>query len=75
MLHLSDVEAIEITVNGEKRQISKGMTVADLVAELGYAGKPIAVERNRAVVPKRAHAETALQGGDQLELVTFVGGG
>jgi thiamine biosynthesis protein ThiS len=69
------VATIDITVNGQSRQIAAGATVADLIAELGFAGKPIAVERNRAVIPKKTHAETALEDGDHLELVTFVGGG
>lgn len=66
---------IEITVNGKPRQVPAGFSVADLVEDLGFAGRPVAVERNREVVPKRAHADTAINAGDQIELVTFVGGG
>lgn len=71
----SHVRSIDITVNGTKRQVAAGTTVADLVAELGLGGRPIAVERNREVVPRQAHADTPLAPGDRLELVTFVGGG
>ena len=42
---------------------------------LGLAGKPVAVERNREIVPRAQHATTLLAAGDRLELVTFVGGG
>lgn len=69
------VSTIEITVNGTPRQVRSGITVADLIAELGFAGRPVAVERNREVVPRKAHPETRLAAGDRLELVTFVGGG
>lgn len=69
------VSSIDITVNGKQRQVPEGMTVADLIAELGLAGRPVAVERNREVVPRKAHADTPVEAGDQLELVTFVGGG
>ncbi|HEX2687278.1 MAG TPA: sulfur carrier protein ThiS [Kofleriaceae bacterium] len=49
--------------------------MAGLIEELGLAGKPVAVERNRDVVPRALHASTVLAAGDRLEVVTFVGGG
>jgi sulfur carrier protein len=67
--------AVEIHVNGKPRQVAPGTTVAALIAELGLGEKPIAVERNREVVPKARHASTELAAGDRVELVTFVGGG
>ncbi|MCE9571601.1 MAG: sulfur carrier protein ThiS [Deltaproteobacteria bacterium] len=66
---------IEITVNGETRQVPEGTTVLALIALLGLADRRVAVERNREVVPRARHGETALAAGDRLELVTFVGGG
>ena len=50
-------------------------TVAELVEELGLAGQAVAVEVNRAIVPKRSHGETVLRPGDAVEVVTLVGGG
>ncbi len=66
---------IEITVNGEARQVPEGTTVLALIALLGLADRRVAVECNREVVPRALHGETALAPGDRLELVTFVGGG
>ena len=66
---------IAIVVNGEDRQVPAGTTVLALVELLGLAGRKVAVERNREVVPRAQHAETALADGDRVELVTFVGGG
>jgi len=66
---------IDVVVNGEARQLEAGATVATLITELGLAGKPVAVERNREVVPRAQHASTVLASGDRLEVVTFVGGG
>jgi sulfur carrier protein len=66
---------ITIVVNGETHEIPAGMTVAELVVRLGLADRRVAVERNREVGPRARHADTALAAGDQLELVTFVGGG
>lgn len=71
----SDDAAIEVVVNGGPRRVPAGLSVAGLLAELGLAGKPVAVERNREVVPRAAHASTVLAAGDRVELVTFVGGG
>ena len=67
--------SIEITVNGASRRIAAGLTVADLIAELGLTGRRVAVERNRDVVPRTHHGAVRLEAGDHLELVTFVGGG
>jgi thiamine biosynthesis protein ThiS len=66
---------IDIVVNGDPRRVAAGATVAALLAELGLADRRVAVERNREVVPRADHARTVLAAGDQLELVTFVGGG
>jgi thiamine biosynthesis protein ThiS len=66
---------IEITVNGDGRRVRAGLTIADLIADLGLAGRRVAVERNRDVVPRARHGEERLQPGDRLEVVTLVGGG
>ena len=66
--------AITIILNGEQRQVREG-SVADLVASLGLDVKKVAVERNRAIVPRSTLADVALAEGDALEIVHFVGGG
>ncbi len=64
-----------IRVNGEHRRIAAGATIADLAAELGLAVEKVAVERNLEVVPRSTLAEVAIEDGDELEIVHFVGGG
>ena len=64
-----------IELNGESRPTSEGQSVADLLRELGLDPRQVAVERNREVVPRAQHGQTLLADGDQLEVVTFVGGG
>jgi len=66
---------LNITINGEARRLPSSQTVASLIAELGYAGKRIAVERNGEIVPKSQHVSTSLNEGDRLEIVVAVGGG
>jgi sulfur carrier protein len=67
--------SITLTVNGQDRQVPAGTTVIGLIELLGLAGRPVAVERNREVVPRAEHVGCVLAAGDRLELVTFVGGG
>jgi thiamine biosynthesis protein ThiS len=43
--------------------------------ELRLKPRNVAVERNRALVPRAQHAACVLETGDQLEIVTLVGGG
>jgi sulfur carrier protein len=70
-------EPVEITVivNGEPQNVPAGSTAGDLVAALGFAGRPLAVEVNEEVVPRMRLADCRLEAGDRLELVTLVGGG
>ena len=66
---------MDLIINGAPQQLPEGLTVAALLEARGLAGKRVAVERNGEIVPKSRHAETALAGGDQLEIVVAVGGG
>lgn len=66
---------MSVTVNGEAREIAAGSSAADLVAEAGLAGRPLAVEVNERIVPRRDLGACMLQGGDRIEIVTLVGGG
>ena len=66
---------MQISLNGEARQVADGSTVADLLRELKLEAARVAVERNRVIVPGRARAAERLAEGDRLEIVTFVGGG
>ena len=66
---------ITVIVNGQPREVPAGSSAADLVTALGFAGRPLAVEVNEAVVPRPRLADCRLNSGDRLELVTLVGGG
>lgn len=68
-------DLIAIRVNGEWRHVARGTTLADLLRELNLNPKFLAAERNLRVVPRTEHAECRLEPGDELEIVTLVGGG
>ena len=64
-----------VRLNGDTRECREGMTLADLVAELGLGAKRIAVEVNRDIIPREEYAHCRLNAGDEIEIVHFVGGG
>ena len=66
---------MRIHVNGEPRDVADGTSVRALVEALGLAAVPVAVERNKDIVPRALHETTSLREGDELEVVHFVGGG
>ncbi|AEJ07221.1 thiamine biosynthesis protein ThiS [Stutzerimonas stutzeri] len=66
---------MQIQLNGEPYELPAGQTVADLLARLELTGRRLAVELNRDIVPRSAHASTALNEGDQVEVVHAIGGG
>ena len=66
---------MRITVNGERREVRAGLTAEELLRELGVVTGRVAVELNRHVVPRKELSTRKLCDGDELEIVTFVGGG
>jgi sulfur carrier protein len=66
---------MQLTVNGEAKNYPDGLTVRGLVEALSLSEGPVAVERNREVVPRALHSETVLRDQDVIEIVHLVGGG
>ena len=66
---------LQVRINGEHRRVEGGITVAQLVREIGFDPVRVAVERNLEVVPRSTLADVGVQDGDDFEIVRFVGGG
>ncbi|MDD3650486.1 sulfur carrier protein ThiS [Immundisolibacter sp.] len=66
---------MDILLNGEHRTVRPDLTVAALLDELGLAGKRLAVEVNRDIVPRGEHATRVLRDGDRVEIIHAIGGG
>jgi sulfur carrier protein len=66
---------LTVVVNGEKREVQAGATVLDLLKTLEIGPGAVAVEVNSRVVRRAQHAGHRLAAGDQIEIVTLVGGG
>jgi sulfur carrier protein len=65
---------MRVIVNGEPREISSARVDA-LLGELEYEGNHFAIALNFDVVPKSRWAETTLNNGDEIEIITPRQGG
>ena len=68
-------ESIAIHLNGDLRHVTVGVSLADMLHELGLDPRKVAVERNLEIVPRGTFGEVRVEEGDRLEIVHFVGGG
>jgi thiazole synthase len=66
---------IEIRLNGEIQQLPASLNIVQLLEHFELPKDRVAVERNRAIVPKVQWETIAVTNGDELEVVHFVGGG
>jgi sulfur carrier protein len=66
---------VQITVNGEPRQLSDGTSLAELVAAISDRDRGIAVAVNSEVVPRSGWQGTEIADGDRVDVVTAVQGG
>ncbi len=67
---------MNVAVNGRPRELAPGLTLAELLAELGLAAPAgVAVAVNARVVTRAAFASHALADGDEIEIIRAVAGG
>jgi thiamine biosynthesis protein ThiS len=69
-------ESVALTVNGSRKELAAGATVADLLRELDIDPRMVVVEHNREILRgEHAHDSRVLADDDTVEIVHFVGGG
>ncbi len=66
---------MNIILNGEPYELASGTTVSQLVERLGLAGKRLAIEIDREIVPRSAYGKICFRGGERVEIVHAIGGG
>jgi thiamine biosynthesis protein ThiS len=66
---------MKLIINGEPRTFDAVTNVAELIEKLAIKGDRVAVELNSEIVPRSQWTVSALNDGDKLEIVHFVGGG
>jgi sulfur carrier protein len=65
---------MRVTVNGEPREVAASRLDA-LLRELDYEGRHLAIAVNHDVLPRSRWAETMLNSGDEIEIITPRQGG
>lgn len=66
---------VSLRINGEDRNFEGAPTIGAVLEFLKVPRDVVAVEVNRTIVPRSAHDHHELADGDEVEVVTFVGGG
>jgi len=66
---------MQLTINGENHEYDGPLTVMELLEIMRLKNKFVAVERNFEVISYKNYHDVTLDDGDQLEIVTLVGGG
>jgi thiamine biosynthesis protein ThiS len=66
---------MRLKINGEIYESVKASTLTELLEELGLAPGRVAVEVNMIVIKKADYESFRLSDGDNIEIVSFVGGG
>jgi len=69
------LKMIEIQLNGKPYSLSEGVNIDSLLEELSIPKGKVAIELNRKVLHKENYTKTVLKNNDQVEIVTFIGGG
>jgi len=70
-----DLTLLQLFINGDSKQFSDNLSLADLILQLELPAVRIAVELNRVVIRRGEWSSTILREGDRVEIVHFVGGG
>jgi thiamine biosynthesis protein ThiS len=66
---------VVITLNGERFELDRPLSVTDLLARLEIDPRRVAVEHNLEIIRRKTFPEVVVKDGDRIEVVNFVGGG
>jgi len=66
---------MKIVLNGREEDVRHDATLADLLTASGLAGRRVAIEVNREIVPRSDYAARRLRADDRVEVVQAIGGG
>ena len=66
---------MHVQVNGKATEVEPGMTLADFIAQKGLKPEAVVIEHNRMILSRERWRDVVLTSSDQLQIVSFVGGG
>jgi len=64
-----------IRLNGKAREVAEGISIRQLLDELGLHPMRVAVQRNEEIIKRDRYGEVVLQPGDAVEILTIMAGG
>jgi len=64
-----------ITLNGERFELDRPLSVTDLLTQLEIDPRRVAIEHNLNIIRRHTFPEVIVEDGDTVEIVNFVGGG
>lgn len=67
--------SIKLKINGKEEVFDKKTTVLNLIKDRGLHVDHIVVEYNHKIIPEGEYSRTLLKDDDNVEIVSFVGGG
>jgi len=65
---------LKLLINGENKDFADGLSLEDLIRQLGVRKETVVAEVNRKIIQNERRADCKLADGDQVELIQFVGG-
>jgi thiamine biosynthesis protein ThiS len=66
---------MQVSINGEKLEVAESSSIQDVLRQLRIQEQWVVVEHNASIVRREEFSARALQAGDQLEILRFLGGG
>ena len=66
---------MQVRINGKLHEVREGLSIADLLRELGIESNYAAVARNGEIVRRSEHPTALVKEGDRIEVVHAVAGG
>jgi len=66
---------MNILLNGASRDVAENLSARELLRSLDLADKRLALEVNRAIIPRSTFDSHIIKPGDRVEIVHAIGGG
>ncbi len=71
----SAVSKVNIRINGNTESLDKVLSIGEFVGSKGFKPEQVIVEHNNVIVPREKWRDVLLSAGDNVEILSFVGGG
>lgn len=72
---ISNIETILIKINGENKFIPQNISIVELLEIFKINKERVVIELNKEILKKDGFSITTIKENDEIEVVTFVGGG